>query len=145
MKIHYITGSFKEPNYGFDAGFDLVLLEDLILAPGEAKWVQTDVTCNVPIGTFATVIAKSCTLKRKIFIPDSVIDTTYDRTFGYLIVNASTDKYTFKKGDSVGQLVFIKTPVWFYIKDEQVSNRWKNFVKWLSKILYANDTRYSNY
>lgn len=144
MKTLHFSGSIKKPKYAFDAGCDIELTDDLVLKPGDAVWVKTDVTVSTPLDCFSAVVAKSSTLKRGISVAPSIIDTTYDSTIHYLLINHSTYTYNFAKGDSLAQLVVIKIYATRIFSYKPFNKFKRQVVKWLSNIIWpSKPTRYT--
>jgi dUTP pyrophosphatase len=93
-----------------DAGCDLFTIEDVLLKPGDIKLVSTGISIQIPENSMeAQIRSKSgLALKHGIIVLNSpgTIDSGYRGEIKVILANFGKDSYTFKKGDSIGQMVF---------------------------------------
>ena len=90
-----------------DAGADLMSTEELEIAPGEQKLVDTGVAVKIPEGYAGFVFNRSSQGKKGITIPHSVgvIDADYRGNIKVILKNTGEDPYKIEPGDRIAQLV----------------------------------------
>ena len=83
--------------------------DEYILRPNEFILASTSETINIPNGITGLVCGRSSIGRLGIFVENaSWIDTGFEGKITLEIFNASPNIYKLKKGDKVGQIVFIK-------------------------------------
>ena len=92
-----------------DAGFDLFTPRDFILAPESTVFIDTLVKFGIPDGYVCFIKSKSGLMLKGI-VTEGVIDSGYTGTVGVKLFNNSYNKYPFKKGDKITQIVFLPIP-----------------------------------
>lgn len=100
------------PKYQTDysSGFDLVSVEDKILASGQRELVATGLKMQIPVGFEGQVRPRSgLALKYGIIIPNSpgTIDADYRGEVKVIIWNSGKDDFVIKRGDRIAQLVLV--------------------------------------
>lgn len=97
------------PRYAreFDAGFDLVAAEDVIIKPGETKVIPTGLSFEIPPGYEMQIRPRSgMSRKTKLRVTLGTIDSGYRGEVGVIADNASIIEYAsqprFAAGISVG-------------------------------------------
>lgn len=88
-----------------DAGLDLALPEDLIIAPRSRAFVNTRVAVQLPKSTTGIIKSRSSLNKAGIQCEGGVIDEGYRGSIGLIIYNHNDYPFKFRKGDRVAQLL----------------------------------------
>lgn len=100
------------PKYAreFDAGFDLVAAEDVIINPGETKVVQTGLAFEIPPGYELQVRPRSgMTRNTKLRVVLGTVDSGYRGEVGVLVDNTEIPKaanmqaHVIEKGTRIAQ------------------------------------------
>jgi dUTP pyrophosphatase len=108
------------------AGYDLCSAEECTLGPGERKVINTDISIEMPIGTYGRVAPRSgLAVKNGINVMAGVLDADYRGKVGVVLVNHGYDTFHFKEGDRIAQLIIEKcsTPVVEEIEQHTVTSR----------------------
>lgn len=129
MKIDVKIKRLKEnaviPKYAhdYDAGFDLVATEDVIIDPGETKLIPTGLAFELPPGYELQVRPRSgITLKTKLRVQFGTVDSAYRGEVGVIVDNIAPNgldidyysiygcgfewgAYLIRKGDRIAQAV----------------------------------------
>jgi len=113
IKIKKLPGAedLPDPHYAYesDAGLDVFVREEVVLAPGERAQVPTGLAIELPHGYVALVWDKSgISHKGGIKTLGGVIDAGYRGECAIGVVNLSKETYTFKRGDKVAQILIQK-------------------------------------
>ncbi len=113
-----LTVNFKKlnenavtPTFGseFSAGADLYSAEEeLVIAPGETKFIGTGIATEIPVGTVGLVYARSGLACKKGLAPANkvgVIDSDYRGEIKVALHNHGLTPQTVLKGERVAQMV----------------------------------------
>lgn len=116
VKIQKLSEDAKLPEYAhkIDVGADLFAAEEITLKPHETKIVPTGIAIDVPVGYMVLLFPRSgMSAKTKMRIANSVgvIDPDYHKEVGVIFDNTDNLSYTIKKGDRIGQLVILPSPM----------------------------------
>lgn len=77
-----------------DAGFDLVAIEDTVIAPGETKVIKTGVAMDIPKGYEIQIRPRSgVTLKTNLRVQLGTIDSGYRGEIGVIVDNIDTNNF----------------------------------------------------
>jgi len=93
-----------------DAGADLVSSENVVIAPGEKKMIDTGVAVKIPEGFVGLVFSRSSQGKKGIKLANAVgvIDSDYRGNIKVLLENHSNEPYEIEYGGTkVAQLVVV--------------------------------------
>lgn len=110
MNINRIIFDQRVKNYKFerkhynDAGIDIYLLEDVVIAPFAPIHIPTGFGVEIPDGYFGQVLARSSMAMKGIQL-NGVIDSSYRGVIHLNGSNTSNTEFTFKAGERIGQLV----------------------------------------
>ncbi len=108
----------------WDAGFDLVSIEDVELYRHEATKIKTGIALAIPKGYVGLIWDRSGMGSKGIKVMGGVIDSTYR---GEIIVcllyniRHDTSPHEIKKGDKIAQILFAKSPEVSIITVEDLS------------------------
>jgi dUTP pyrophosphatase len=107
VKIKRLHPDAVIPRYAheFDAGFDLVAIEDVIIEPGETKLVRTGLAMSLPPGYELQIRPRSgISLRTKLRIANSpgTVDAGFRGEIGVIVDNISRE--VIKRYDKDGQL-----------------------------------------
>jgi dUTP pyrophosphatase len=95
VKIKRLHPDAVIPRYAheFDAGFDLVAVEDVVIEPGETKLVRTGLAISLPPGYELQVRPRSgISLRTKLRVVLGTVDSGYRGEIGVIVDNIA-DKY----------------------------------------------------
>lgn len=104
-KLHpdAIIPEYKRPG---DAGFDLHLVEDVTIPPGEARILPTGLAVAIPDGYELQIRLRSgAALTTPLILPNApaTIDSGYRGELGIIVRNLGSESYTVKKGERIAQ------------------------------------------
>lgn len=91
-----------------DAGADLLSAENVVIAPGEQKMIDTGVAVKIPVGYVGYVFNRSSQGKIGITIPHSVgvVDSDYRGNIKVILKNIGKEPYYIDRGVTrIAQLV----------------------------------------
>jgi dUTP pyrophosphatase len=93
------------------AAFDLAVIEEAILAPGERKLLRTGLVVKVPAGHVLILAPRSSNAKKGIQLANGigVIDQDYcgpEDELRLFLVNIGSASYTVEKGERIAQGMF---------------------------------------
>jgi dUTP pyrophosphatase len=120
VKIKRLHPDVVIPRYAheFDAGFDLVAIEDTIIEPGETKLVRTGLAISLPPGYELQVRPRSgISLRTKLRVVLGTVDSGYRGEIGVIVDNIApeqyyTDKQYFELLTTEGERIDAKYPYW---------------------------------
>jgi dUTP pyrophosphatase len=91
-----------------DAGLDLYITDDLALAPGEFRDIDTGWAIKIADGYWGSVKARSSTFfKRKLVVHEGTIDAGYTGRLSIGVHNPGENFVELRTGDRIAQLVLI--------------------------------------
>jgi dUTP pyrophosphatase len=94
-----------------DAGWDLYLSRDLIIAPGEAGDAHTDICLGLPAGWYANIKPRSSTWVRYgIHVVEGVVDSGYRGELFIQAVNQTDETVQIELGTRIAQILFLPVP-----------------------------------
>ncbi|MDC2863844.1 dUTP diphosphatase [Bacillus sp. BP-3] len=92
VKVKKINKDVELPKYAreFDAGFDLVAAENMVIEPGETRVINTGLAFEIPLGFELQVRPRSgISRKTKLRVVLGTIDSGYRGEVGVIIENIS--------------------------------------------------------
>ena len=97
---------YKTPG---SAGFDLYIIEDYSLSPGELHNFHTGVRMDIPENYCVLVFPRSSLGQKKVIIPNSagVIDSDYRGEVKVPLLNLSNETLEFKAGQRIAQGIIL--------------------------------------
>jgi len=96
----------QEPRYRGDAGIDLFSAEEVLVGPGESRWVGTGIAVEIPAGHVGMVKEKSG-LAEKFAVGAGVIDSSYRGEVRVLVRNLAREPLRIGKGEPLAQLLVL--------------------------------------
>lgn len=104
-KLHpdAIVPQYKKPG---DAGFDLHIVENVTVAPGETKILPTGLAVAIPQGYEIQIRLRSgAALHTPLILPNApaTVDSGYRGELGIIVRNLSNEPFTLKKGERIAQ------------------------------------------
>ncbi len=111
IKIKKLNEDSKIPTYSheFDAGMDLYAHEETEVFPFEVVKIKTGISMHIPDGFVGLIWDKSgLACRNSIKVVAGVVDATYRGEILVGLTNIGKDKYVFKKGDKVAQMLIQK-------------------------------------
>ena len=113
MKIKKLNENAVVPTYGteFAAGADLYACEDgeVVIAPGETKFIHTGIAMEIPSGYVGLIYARSGLSTKRGLAPANkvgVIDSDYRGEIMVALYNQSGVSQTIAGGERIAQIVF---------------------------------------
>ena len=92
------------------AGFDLYSPQDATIQPNSDFLLKLGISIAIPTGFHGQIWPRSgLDLKYRITTGAGMIDSDYRDELGILLRNLSNTEYNIKRGDRVGQIVFVQT------------------------------------
>lgn len=112
-----VVGTPPEQAREYDAGYDLVAINDYVVPVGSASLIGTGLSMAIPPGYAGLVCSRSgMALKHRIIVLNApgIIDPQYRGQLGVILFNAGSENYMVSKGDKVAQLLITKVehPEW---------------------------------
>ena len=129
-----ITVNFKKlnenavtPTFGseYAAGADLYSAEEeLVINPGETKFIGTGIATEIPVGTVGLIYARSGLACKKGLAPANkvgVIDSDYRGEIKVALHNHGLTPQTVLKGERVAQMVITPYYAVTYVEQEELN------------------------
>ncbi len=109
IKIKRLKDDTKLPTYAHpgDIGMDLYAMETKTVMPGEHYRFWHGFALEFPEGYGGIIMDKGSISKAGLHHMGGVYDAGYRGEYNTLLVNLSSEPYTFEKGDKVSQLVIM--------------------------------------
>lgn len=130
VAVKYLNPDAKAPKQGSkgDAGYDLTLVEDVVLQPGEKLQVSTGISIQVPENCGGFIIPRSSTGKLDIRLANTVglIDPAYRGEIMLLLKNTGTEIQRLPANTRVCQLVIIPVIHPTFYTFEGTEDEWFN-------------------
>lgn len=111
IKIHRVHPDARIPTQGSKeaAGYDLYATEDCEIPPKEWRTSPTGIVLGIPTGYYGKIEARSgMAVKDGISTLAGVIDSDFTGPIKVVLMNHSFVTKTVRKGDRVGQIIFLK-------------------------------------
>lgn len=108
------------------AGYDICCIEHGCIDPGDRLLVRTGLAIQVPIGTYGRIAPRSgLAVKHGIHVGAGVIDRDYRGEIRVLLCNLGNERFEFKRGDRIAQLILekIETPEVFVVETLDETSR----------------------
>lgn len=121
MKIKLIDFGYVNKPYRAhenDAGADVYAIEDICLAPHSTTKLPLGFGLEVPDGYAACVFPRSGLSTNGVVCELPPIDSGYRGQIHAIVTNMSSDFYTVKKNDRVGQIVVIPIVIAEFIEHD---------------------------
>ena len=113
MRIKKLNENAVVPTYGteFAAGADLYACEDgeVVIAPGETKFIHTGIAMEIPSGYVGLIYARSGLSTKRGLAPANkvgVIDSDYRGEIMVALYNQSSAPQAITGGERIAQIVF---------------------------------------
>lgn len=123
LKVHP-EAQIPQYNYKGDAGFDFVVVEKVVLLPGQRKIARTGLKVEIPEGYELQIRPRSgMSLNSPLLIANSpgTIDSNYRGEIGIILYNSSNRQYVVKKGTRIAQGVVVELPEVTHIEVDSLS------------------------
>lgn len=108
------------------AGYDVCSIDDGYIDPGDRLLVRTGIALQVPIGTYGRIAPRSgLAVKYGIHVGAGVIDRDYRGEIRVLLCNLGRERFEFKRGDRIAQMVLekIETPEVYTVESLDETSR----------------------
>jgi dUTP pyrophosphatase len=93
-----------------DAGFDLALPTDCVLAPQAHHQIDLSIALHIPPGWYGQIFGRSSVFRRGISVHPGVIDADYRGALQLLVYNHLPVEQQLHRGDRLAQLLFLPVP-----------------------------------
>ena len=93
-----------------DAGFDIAVPEDYILAPQKYCTVDLGFAVQIPTGWYGQIFGRSSVFRRGLSVHPGVVDADYRGAVQLLVYNMSPVEQRVHRGDRLAQLLFLPVP-----------------------------------
>ena len=93
-----------------DAGFDLAIPEDTVLAPQGQQQIDLGIAAQIPPGWYGQVLGRSSVFRRGLSVHPGVIDADYRGTIQLLVYNHLPVEQPVQRGDRLAQLLLLPVP-----------------------------------
>lgn len=128
MNVYLLDKNARVPTRGSAeaAGYDLCAVHDGVIDPGARLLVGTGIAIEIPSGTYGRIAPRSgLALNYGVHIGAGVVDRDYRGEVRVLVWNLGTDRYEFKRGDRIAQLILekIETPDVHVISSQSTTGR----------------------
>ncbi len=109
IRIKKLKDGAKLPTYHHpgDVGMDMYAMETVTVGPGEHYRFWHGFALEFPEGYAGIIMDKGSISKAGLTHMGGVFDAGYRGEYNTLLVNLSSEPYTFEEGDKVSQLVII--------------------------------------
>lgn len=105
MELLY-TGTSPTRAYLDDAGLDLYVYGDYIIAPGEYRDIDLNVKIKAPPGYWVLLTGRSSSMRnRRLLVSQGVIDPGYIGPLYAGVTNMSTEPVEIRHGERIAQLI----------------------------------------
>lgn len=107
------SGDARQPKQAYhdDAGWDLSIVEEVTLEPGESRDIKTGVWAAFPDGHWGFIMSRSSVMRKyRVHITPAVIDAGFRGELMVLATNLGTEPVTFKPGDRLAQVILVGVP-----------------------------------
>lgn len=129
IAVKRLKSNAKLPTYGSAeaAGADLYacLDEDILIAPGESKFVPTGLAMEIPKGCAGLIYARSGLACKRGLAPANkvgVVDSDYRGEFMVVLHNHGSEPQTVSHGERIAQLVITPVLTPHYTEVEELSD-----------------------
>jgi len=94
------------PQYTGDAGCDLYVSEDCVVAPNSFMDIPCGIAMRLPQGMWARITGRSSTIRKmKLLVIEGIIDNGYTGPLFCAVWNLSDAPVTVEKGSRIAQLI----------------------------------------
>ena len=93
-----------------DAGFDLAIPEDHLLAPGVPCRIDLEFILQIPAGWYGQILGRSSVFQRGLSVHPGVIDSDYRGSVQLLVENRQLEPVQVRCGDRLAQLLVLPVP-----------------------------------
>ena len=121
-KLHPDAMIPAEPVHPGDVGYDLFVLGDHKLWPGESKDIPSGIAMEPPDGVWVRIAPRSSThRKRGLSVREGVIDQGYRGELLSYVTNDNDEPVTIKHGDRLAQLIMHPVLVFPIIESDNLA------------------------
>lgn len=100
------TGTAPTRAYRDDAGLDLYVYGDYLIAPGEYRDIDLNVRIKTPPGYWVLLTGRSSSMRnRRLLVSQGVIDPGYVGPLYAGVTNMSTEPVEIRHGERIAQLI----------------------------------------
>lgn len=106
-------GDGRQPKQAYqdDAGWDLAIVDDVVLLPGEARDLRTGIWAAFPPDNWGLIVPRSSIIREfPVYIATGVIDCGFRGELQVLVKNIGVEPLSFKAGTRLAQAICIPLP-----------------------------------
>ena len=128
IKFKKLNENAVAPTFGskYSAGADLYSAEEeIVIAPGETKFIGTGIATEIPVGTVGLVYARSGLACKKGLAPANkvgVIDSDYRGEIKVALHNHGLEPQIVLKGERVAQMVITPYYAVDYVEQQELNS-----------------------
>ena len=101
---------FPHKAYPTDAGFDLSIPADYVLAPRTHVSIDLGFAVQIPVGWYGQIFARSSVFRQGLAVHPGVIDADFRGAVQLLVYNQLRMAQPVYRGDRLAQLLFLPVP-----------------------------------
>jgi dUTP pyrophosphatase len=110
MKLRYRkldpSARIEGPRHEGDAGVDLFSSEEVVVEPGESRWVGTGIAVEIPRG-YVGIVKERSGLAHRFGTGAGVVDSSYRGEVRVLVRNLGREPLRIGKGEPLAQLLLL--------------------------------------
>ena len=112
LRVACLTPRAVMPRKEFpgDAGFDLTIPEDHLLAPGVPHRIDLEIVLEIPGGWYGQILGRSSVFQRGLCVHPGVIDSDYRGSVQLLVENRKAEPLQVRGGERLAQLLILPVP-----------------------------------
>ena len=109
--------------YKGDAGWDLTIVEDVVIKAGEGMDVKTGIAVAMPENHYGRIVGRSSTMrKRGLLVIDAVIDAGFRGELFSYAYNPGSTWVNLSRGESIAQLIISPIPSVVWVERVKLSD-----------------------
>lgn len=120
IKVHFTEYNIKK-GHPHDIGYDIASTEQVVLEPGESRWIHTGVRLEMEYPYYCNVRCRSGYAKKNVYCFHGLVDPNYRGEVLVHMHNFSQEPYEIQKGEYIAQLEFQKTIEFQLVSVDQVN------------------------
>jgi len=110
MKLRYRrldpSARIEGPKHEGDAGVDLFSSEEVVVGPGESRWVGTGIAVEIPKG-YVGIVKEKSGLAHRFGTGAGVVDSSYRGEVRVLVRNLGSEPLRIGRGEPLAQLLLL--------------------------------------
>lgn len=103
--LHPDAKALQAPVHPGDVGYDLFLLGDHVLQPGERRDLPTGVAIAMDGAIYARITGRSSSVRRGLIVSEGILDSGYRGPLFVFVENATDQPVRLVHGERIAQLI----------------------------------------